>query len=272
MRRGDEVGDHERRALDRQRDGIVDAALHARADVVADRVTGRRRDRVGILVDREHAADPESRERDGEDARARAQVDRARRDAHGDGTLERLETPRGAAVMTGAERPAGLDDEDDAAIRSRPLPWRRHDEPTPDDDRAEVRTPGLRPAAVLERRDAGTPDHAEPESREALGVGVEALGQHGGRRGLGEERAELRRLARSLLLDDAERAGLPEEVGQPFGRAGRNGEAQLPVVGGGAHLPTPGASSSVPETRRAGDRAARSRPCRTRRAPRAASR
>src|SRR5439155_10091947 len=191
--------------------------------------------RVGILVDGQHARDPEPCERDREDPRARSEVQRPARGGEADGALDRFQTARGAAVVPGAERPARLDHEYDPIRRVRGLPGGGHDEALPDDDRSEVLTPCVGPARVFERRDAWTTDRAEAEGGEPVRVGGHALAEDGGRSRLWKEGAELRSLARSLLFDHAERAALPEEVGEAFGRGGWNGEGQLPITGGWTH-------------------------------------
>src|SRR5207244_7959708 len=70
--------------------------------------------------------------------------------------------------------------------------------------------------------------------------------RHQARRGgaVGEERADARRLRRSLFLDDAERALLPEEIREAFGGVGRGGDGQLPEAHGGGTATSDGASTA----------------------------
>ena len=235
MGRRDEIGDDERYLTDVERGRIVNATLHGGADAVAIGVRRGGGNRVGILVDGQHARDAEPCERDREDPRARSEIQRLARSGEADGALDRFQTARGAAVVPRAERPAGLDHEHDPVRRVRCFPRGGHDEAPPDDDRSEVLTPRVGPAGVFERRDARTTDRAEAEGGEAVRVGGHALAEDGGRSRFGKERPELRPLARSLLFDHAECAALPEEVGEALGRGRWNGEGQLPVAGGRTH-------------------------------------
>src|SRR5207302_1146817 len=125
------------------------------------------------------------------------------------------------------------------------LPGRTHPEPAPDRAGGKRLLPGAGPRFFDEGRDL---DLAR-RRREAQGPELGRIGghaRHQSRRGgaVGEERADARRLRRSLFLDDAERALLPEEIREAFGGVGRGGDGQLPEAHGGGTATSYGASTA----------------------------
>src|SRR5439155_1074711 len=103
------------------------------------------------------------------------------------------------------------------------------------------------------------------------GVGVVVLLEGAGEEGLREEGAKPRSTAGRLLLDDAERSQLPDEVRQALGRLLGNLDGELPVAGG-RHRLSRRASSCVRGTLAPVVRARPSTRPRRPAAPRAASR
>ena len=72
----------------------------------------------------------------------------------------------------------------------------------------------------------------EAQLAQSVQVSPDALLQRGREDRLWEERAEPRAPAGPLLLDYAEGAELPYEVGQPLGEVGAHADGELPVAGG----------------------------------------
>ena len=95
MRRRDEIGDDERYLTDVERGRIVNATLHGGADAVAVGIRRGGGNRVGILVDGQHARDAEPCERDREDPRARSEIQRLARSGEGSARLQLAEGGRG---------------------------------------------------------------------------------------------------------------------------------------------------------------------------------
>ena len=153
-----------------------------------------------------------------------------------DSALEQREAALRGAVMPGAERAAGLDDtpRPRRSPSGRRIPRRHDQEARADRDGAEV-LPRVRPVAVDERRDLrrrgprGTRAPGATRDRRDRARGAACRGRVSGK--------NARRRAGSvggLFLDDAERARLPEEVGERLRRRRRrDGDGQLPerVIG-----------------------------------------
>ena len=116
--------------------------------------------------------------------------------------------------MAGAERAAGLDDQDEAVARGRDLPRRRHEQRVADRHRAKVLAPRSGPVGVGDRRQSRAGPDAEAEGAQRLEIGVDARGEDVGAGGDGKERAEPGRPVGRRFFDHADGALLPEEVRQ----------------------------------------------------------
>src|SRR5207302_721410 len=202
-------------------------------------------DGVRVDVDAQHPQGAQLEAGDGEDARARADVQDQVGRRLADGRVQQGQASFGAAVMPGAEGAPRLDDDGDPPGTLGALPGRTHPEPAPDRAGGKRLLPGAGPRFFDEGRDL---DLAR-RRREAEGPELGRIGghaRHQSRRGgaVGEERADARRLRRSLFLDDAERALLPEEIREAFGGVGRGGDGQLPEAHGGGTATSDGASTA----------------------------
>src|SRR5262249_56681004 len=144
--------------------------------------------------------------------------------------------PGGGAVVSCPERGPGLERNHERAVRAALTP-RRYDEKAPAHrPRREVGAPGIGPVLVGECRDAKVARRREAELGEPVEIVPHARLERARRDRLGEERAQRGAAARPLLLDDAERAQLPCEVGQPFGEVAGAAGGELPVARARARL------------------------------------
>src|SRR6184192_435988 len=248
-----------------------DVAGVARRQPEVGRVRHRGGDGVGVVVDREDLTDAEPRGGDREHARAGPEVDQPARRHPGDQRLQPLEAPERARMLSGAEGAAGLDRDHEAPVRGRLVPGRRDQQAFADGQRPEVGAPGLRPVLARERDNARLAGLGKAERGEPGEVLADALLEGAGEEGLREEGAKPRSTAGHLLLDDAERSQLPDEVRQALGRLLGNLDGELPVAGG-RHRLSRRASSCVRGTLAPVVRARPSTRPRRPAAPRAASR
>src|SRR5207247_1053201 len=271
VRGGQEIGHDERRRRLVERARVAEDTAHAIADPVAGRVRHRGGDGVGVVVDREDLTDAEPRGGDREHARAGPEVDQPARRRPGDQRLQPLEAPERARMLSGAEGAAGLDRDHEAPVRGRLVPGRRDQQAFADGQRPEVGAPGLRPVLARERDNARLAGLGKAERGEPGEVLADALLEGAGEGGLREEGAKPRSTAGRLLLDDAERSQLPDEVRQALGRLLGNLDGELPVAGG-RHRLSRRASSCVRGTLAPVVRARPSTRPRRPAAPRAASR
>src|SRR5713226_8772068 len=113
--------------------------------------------------------------------------------------------------------------------------------------------PRLGPVAVGERGDGGGGRRDETERAERCQVVPDARLQRRRSHDVGEKGAQRGAPPRTLLLDDPERALLPEEIRERFGGVVVDGEGQLPVARWRGDGTTRGASSSARGTTRAAD-------------------
>ncbi len=154
MRRGQEVRDHQRGGGDIHGRRVGERAAHPIRQRVPLDVGDRRGDGVGVAVHRIDVGNAEPRGRDGEDARARAEIERARRPGALEEGLEEEQAAGGAAVLARAEGPAGLDREHQATVGRGRLPGRRDDETAAHGERREVGAPRVGPVVLREGGDA----------------------------------------------------------------------------------------------------------------------
>ena len=240
MSGGEQIGDQQRNAGLSKARRVGQHAAHAVGDVVAGGVRHRARDGVGVVVHRENLADPEPRGRDRQDARSGADVEHPHGPVTVDDRFERFQAAGGGSVMTGPERAPGLDRDHDPSVRVRLVPGRDDQESAPDGPGREVGAPGVGPVFVGERRDVKVARGREAQLGEPVEVSPHALLERARRDRLGKEGAKRGAAARPLLLDDAEGAELPREVGQPFGEIAGHADGELPVAGDARRRPPRG--------------------------------
>ena len=198
------------------------------ADVVHRRVLGGDGAGVGVDVDRPDLAGAELARGDGEDARAGAEVEDARRRPRAQRRLEQHQAAAGAGVVTGAEGHAGIEDDRQPPGRHLADPRRMDEEAIADRQRREVRLPVLRPAGVGDR--AGL-DPRPRQRRLQLGEPVEVALELGQRRRLGEVGGDARRVA-ALLRLQARRAVVEKEALDRVDQRRRGGDRDAVQVAG----------------------------------------